>query len=82
VRAWKVVGVFRGADGLLYRYPNGDEVKYLCVLFEGEIVGGESDRTDDETLHLEYFEADRVLEWPIRLNEDYTVMRTRAATGD
>ena len=55
VRPRRVLGVFGGSAGFRHRYPNGDEVEYLCVLFSCDVLGGTLGGRDDETIELRYF---------------------------
>ncbi|HDR7676516.1 NUDIX domain-containing protein [Bacillus wiedmannii] len=54
VQVKKQKGVFGGGE---YRhiYPNGDEVEYLVVVFECEVISGELKSIDGESLKLKYF---------------------------
>jgi 8-oxo-dGTP pyrophosphatase MutT (NUDIX family) len=55
VRATKIVGVFGGPEGFHRIYPNGDQVKFIDVLFECMAVGGELNCGDGEALAAKYF---------------------------
>ena len=55
VRPCRIVGVFGGNPGFRYTYSNGDEVEYLCVLFDCEVLGGALVGQDDETIELRFF---------------------------
>lgn len=54
VHPTRLVGIYSGADNL-FTYPNGDQVAVVSVTFECEIIGGELDANNDETLALQYF---------------------------
>ena len=60
VRPQRVVGVFGGSDGFRFTYSNGDQVEYLCVLFECGVMGGEPGGSDDETVELHFFPVDQM----------------------
>jgi len=51
-----LLGVFGGV-GFRHRYPHGDLVEYLSVMFECKILGGSLGGEDDETMELRYFAA-------------------------
>lgn len=54
VRPVRLLGVFGGSDGYRVRYPNGDLVEYLVCLFACEIVSGELECADGESVSLRY----------------------------
>jgi 8-oxo-dGTP pyrophosphatase MutT (NUDIX family) len=65
VRPLRVLGVFGGADGFRYTYANGDQVEYMCILFECEVLGGQLHGRDDETEDLHFFLADEMPQLPL-----------------
>ena len=65
VRPLRVLGVFGGADGFRYTYANGDQVEYMCILFECEVLGGQLQGRDDETEELLFFPADEMPQLPL-----------------
>jgi mutator protein MutT len=56
VTATSIAGVF-GGERFRHRYPNGDEVEYVVIVFECEVDFGTLRGQDDETLELRYFPA-------------------------
>jgi len=60
VRPLRVLGVFGGAEGFRYTYANGDQVEYMCILFDCEVRGGKLDGRNDETEELHFFPADEM----------------------
>lgn len=62
VRPTKLIGLFGGADGFRHTYPSGDIVEYMAALFACEIVGGELQINDDESLELKFFSVDEMPE--------------------
>jgi mutator protein MutT len=59
VRAARVLGVF-GWPRLRIRYPNGDQVEYLAVVFRCEIVGGMLETRDGEATGFRWCAADEL----------------------
>ncbi len=55
VRPTKLIGLFGGADGFRHTYPSGDIVEYMVAVFACEIVGGNLQINDDESLELKFF---------------------------
>ncbi|PEX82612.1 NUDIX domain-containing protein [Bacillus cereus] len=47
-------GVFGGKE-FRHTYSNGDQVEYIVVVFECEVIGGELKSIDEESLKLQYF---------------------------
>lgn len=60
VRPTKLIGLFGGADGFRHTYPSGDIVEYMVALFACEIVGGQLQIGDDESLELKFFSLDEM----------------------
>ena len=56
----RVAGVFGGADGFRFTYPNGDRVEVTVIVFDCRVVGGALGGRDDETVGLAYFEPDAI----------------------
>ncbi len=56
VRPVSVLGVF-GGEAARFVYPNGHQVEATIILFECEIVGGDLEARDGESLELRYFVA-------------------------
>ncbi|MBE7122422.1 NUDIX domain-containing protein [Bacillus cereus] len=54
VEVKKEKGVF-GGEEFRHTYSNGDQVEYIVVVFECEVVGGELKTIDGESLKLQYF---------------------------
>ncbi|MDM5433641.1 NUDIX domain-containing protein [Bacillus hominis] len=54
VRVKKEKGVFGGKE-FRHTYSNGDQVEYIVVVFECEIIGGGLKAVDGESLKLKYF---------------------------
>ncbi|MFD6508173.1 NUDIX domain-containing protein [Bacillus sp. NPDC060175] len=54
VEVKKEKGVF-GGEEFRHTYSNGDQVEYIVVVFECEVVGGELKAIDGESLKLQYF---------------------------
>ena len=50
----KLVGVLGGHAGRS-RYPNGGEVEYTTLVFQGGVVGGALHAVDGEALAFRYF---------------------------
>jgi len=63
----RLVGVY-GGEAHIAKYPNGDEVAMIALIFECRIVGGSLQLDDDETLDLRYFATDAL---PENLPERY-----------
>jgi mutator protein MutT len=59
VRAVRVLGVF-GGPRLRFRYPNGDQVEYLAVVFQCEIVGGTLETRDGEATGFRWCTSDEL----------------------
>jgi mutator protein MutT len=59
VRATRVLGVF-GGPRLRFRYPNGDQVEYLAVVFQCEIVGGTLETRDGEATGFRWCGGDEL----------------------
>lgn len=55
-----VVGITGGPPEARTEYENGDVVESTTVVFKCEVVGGELNPQDDETLKLRYFTADEM----------------------
>ncbi|EJS76405.1 NUDIX domain-containing protein [Bacillus cereus] len=47
-------GVFGGKE-FRHTYSNGDQVEYIVVVFECEVIGGDLKSIDGESLKLQYF---------------------------
>lgn len=58
VRPTQLIGLFGGADGFRHTYPSGDIVEYMVAVFACEIVGGNLQINDDESLELKFFALD------------------------
>jgi 8-oxo-dGTP pyrophosphatase MutT (NUDIX family) len=56
----RIAGVFGGADGFRFVYPNGDRIETTVVVFECRVLGGELGGRDDETIELRYFAPDEM----------------------
>jgi 8-oxo-dGTP pyrophosphatase MutT (NUDIX family) len=54
VRVDRILGVVGGSDCRL-TYPNGDQVEYVCTVFECSRVGGELLVSGEETSMLRWF---------------------------
>jgi 8-oxo-dGTP pyrophosphatase MutT (NUDIX family) len=52
-------GVYSGPD-LFYRYPNGDEVYNVSIVFTGQPDGGQPVIDPAEHSQMQYFELDRL----------------------
>jgi len=44
-----------GGPGFVVRYPNGDEVQYVIIAFDCEIVGGELRADEEETVEARFW---------------------------
>jgi len=64
VRAERVLGVF-GWPRLRHRYPNGDLVEYLVVLFRCAVVGGTLGALDGESTELGWFTREQLATMPL-----------------
>lgn len=49
-----IVGVFGGLQGFYHRYPNGDEVESVTILFACRVVAGHLGAKDGESAELRY----------------------------
>ncbi|MCI0764926.1 NUDIX domain-containing protein [Bacillus sp. TL12] len=49
-----IKGVYGGED-FRHTYSNGDQVEYIVVVFECEVIEGELTAIDGESLNLQYF---------------------------
>ncbi|MBO1580738.1 NUDIX domain-containing protein [Bacillus sp. XF8] len=56
VKVKEIIGIF-GGRGFRHTYSNGDQVEYIVVVFECEVVGGELVAIDGESLKLQYFSS-------------------------
>lgn len=54
VQVKKQKGVFEGEE-FRHTYPNGDQVEYIVVVFECEVISGKLKSIDGESLKLQYF---------------------------
>lgn len=54
----RVAGVFGGGDEFRHTYPNGDQIAFVEVMFDCEVVGGALGSRDGEALELRYFPPD------------------------
>ncbi|HGA1023011.1 TPA: NUDIX domain-containing protein [Bacillus cereus] len=54
VQVKKQKGVF-GGERFHHIYPNGDQVEYIVVVFECEVISGKLKSIDGESLKLQYF---------------------------
>ncbi|HDR7794721.1 TPA: NUDIX domain-containing protein [Bacillus luti] len=54
VRVKKQKGTFGGKE-FRHTYSNGDQVEYIVIVFECEIISGELKSMDGESLKLQYF---------------------------
>ncbi|MCW9132391.1 NUDIX domain-containing protein [Bacillus paramycoides] len=54
VKVKKEKGVFGGKE-FRHTYSNGDQVEYMVVIFECEVISGELKSIDGESLKLKYF---------------------------
>ncbi|WP_413565297.1 NUDIX domain-containing protein [Bacillus sp. 3P20] len=54
VRVKKQKGIFGGKE-FRHTYSNGDQVEYIVVVFECEVIGGKLKSIDGESLKLQYF---------------------------
>jgi 8-oxo-dGTP diphosphatase len=61
VRPVRIVGVYTDP---LVTYPNGDRVCYVSTCFVCEVIGGELQPQDDESLELRYFSVNELPELP------------------
>ncbi len=61
VRPIRLVGVYSGPDNM-FTYPNGDQVGVVSVTFECQLIDGDLDIDNDETLALQYFPFDKLPE--------------------
>jgi mutator protein MutT len=64
VRPERVLGVF-GWPRLRHRYPNGDLVEYLVVVFRCEIVGGTLEAVDGEATGFRWCTRDELASLPL-----------------
>ena len=62
VNPTRIVGVFGGAENFRFKYPNGDEVEFVVIIFECEIFGSELRANDGEALELKYFPVNNLPE--------------------
>ncbi|PFA22765.1 MULTISPECIES: NUDIX domain-containing protein [Bacillus cereus group] len=56
VQIKEIKGVFGGKD-FRHTYENEDQVEYIVVVFECEVIEGELKAIDGESLKLQYFSA-------------------------
>ena len=61
VRPARLLGVF-GWPRLRLRYPNGDRVEYVAVVFRCEIIGGTLEAQDGEATSFRWCTADELAE--------------------
>ncbi|WP_410982786.1 NUDIX domain-containing protein [Bacillus cereus] len=54
VQIKEIKGIFGGKD-FRHTYENGDQVEYIVVVFECEVIEGELKAIDRESLKLQYF---------------------------
>lgn len=59
VKALSLFGVFSG-PAFYYRYPNGDEVHNVTVVYESREFSGMLDRSNDESEQLRFFDPDSI----------------------
>ena len=64
VRPVRVLGVF-GWPRLRHRYPNGDVVEYLVVVFRCELIGGELAAHDGEATDFRWATPDELATIPM-----------------
>lgn len=64
VRAVRVLGVF-GWPRLRHRYPNGDLVEYLVVVFRCDVIGGALEAQDGEATDFRWFTRDELATMPL-----------------
>lgn len=64
VRPERVLGVF-GWPRLRHRYPNGDLVEYLVVVFRCTIVGGTLEAQDGEATEFKWCTRDELAAMPL-----------------
>ncbi|HEU0036194.1 MAG TPA: NUDIX domain-containing protein [Kofleriaceae bacterium] len=64
VRPERVLGVF-GWPRLRHRYPNGDLVEYLVVVFRCEIAGGTLEARDGESTGFRWCTRDELAALPL-----------------
>ena len=57
--SFKLLNVFSGED-LYFKYPNGDELYSVVVLYLAENVVGDLKITDGESFKLDYFSKDNL----------------------
>lgn len=71
IKTKSLIGVYTGPDYNV-SYPNGDLTQPVAVLFGVEITGGElTDKVDEETLELKYFNQENL---PEIANKDFQDM--------
>lgn len=61
VRPTRLAGVFGGPECVV-RYRNGDETSYAIILFEAEILGGETGTNSREILEVRFFAKSELAE--------------------
>ena len=54
VEPTRIVGVYGGGPAFQATYVNGDEVAWITVMFEAQIVSGEPAPSDDETAEVRW----------------------------
>jgi 8-oxo-dGTP pyrophosphatase MutT (NUDIX family) len=64
VELTQLVGVYGGADFRL-RYPNGDEIESVAILFEGRVIGGQLAPDGVEISELTYFTREQAERLPM-----------------
>ena len=60
VKPLGILGVFSGENGFRHTYPNGDRVEYLVVMFQCQVLKGEIQARDEETINLQYFSPENM----------------------
>ncbi len=59
-----LAGVFGGPE-FFVRYPNGDKVLYIAIVFFAKVTGGELNPLDGEAMDLRYFAPEKISALPM-----------------
>ena len=78
----RLLGVFAGAEDFRSRYPNGDEVEFMVMLFACRYQAGQQGAMDGEALELRYFPLDALPASPLLERYDLpSLLATSAASS-
>jgi 8-oxo-dGTP pyrophosphatase MutT (NUDIX family) len=56
----RIVGAYGGDESFHWQYSNGDEIIYVTIVFEANVIGGKLEPQDTEILELRYFSQNEI----------------------